>query len=71
MGVNALRGVANFNPRSMIGKIYLGDNQTLLHTKYLSIGPYCFREENIFEVFPIISHGQFGHQGCDWQDLCR
>ena len=35
--------------------------------------------EKIFEVFPIISlskllipgQGQFGHQGLDWQDLCR
>ena len=30
----------------MVGRIYVGDHLTLLHTKYLSSGPHCFREED-------------------------
>ena len=40
------RGVANLDPRGMVGRIYVGDHLTLLHTKYLSSGPYDFREED-------------------------
>ena len=39
------RGVAKFDPRAMIGTIYNGDYQTLLHTKYRSSEPCGFREE--------------------------
>ena len=46
MGDNEHRGVANSNPRGMIGRIYVGDHLILLHTKYLSSGPYGFREED-------------------------
>ena len=28
------RGVANFDPRGMVGRIYVGHNLTLLHTTY-------------------------------------
>ena len=48
-------GVANLDPKSMIGMIYKGDNQTLLHTKYKSSGPHGFREDDFFYVFPIVS----------------
>ena len=36
MGDNEHQGVANLDPRGMIGRIYVGDNLILLHTKYLS-----------------------------------
>ena len=42
------RGVAKLDPRAMIGTIYNGDYQTLLHTKYCSSGPCGFREEDCF-----------------------
>ena len=42
MGANEPRGVANLDPRSMVGRIYVGDHLTLLHTKYLSSGPSGF-----------------------------
>ena len=48
------RGMAKFNPRDMIGIIYNGDYQTLLHTKYRSSGP-SGSEKKIFLVFPIVS----------------
>ena len=44
MGANEPRGVANLDPRGMVGSIYVGDH-LLLHTKYLSSGPYGFNED--------------------------
>ena len=35
-GSVTLWGVANLDPRGMVGRIYVGDHLTLLHTKYLS-----------------------------------
>ena len=46
MGDNEPQGVANLDPRGMVGRIYVGDHLTLLHTKYLSSEPYGFREED-------------------------
>ena len=46
MGANEPRGVANWDPRGMVGRIYVDDHLTLLHTKYLSSRPYGFREED-------------------------
>ena len=42
------RGMAKLDPRAMIGTIYNGDYQLLLHTKYCSFGPCGFREEDFF-----------------------
>ena len=39
MGANDPRGGAIFDPRGMIGRIYIEDHYTLLHTKYESFGP--------------------------------
>ena len=39
-------GMANLDPRGMVGRIYVGDHQMLLHTKYISCGPHGFREED-------------------------
>ena len=46
MGANDPRGVASLDPKGLIGRIYVGDHKTLLHTKYISSGPYGFREED-------------------------
>ena len=46
MGVNDPRGIANLDPKGLIGRIYVGDHLTLLHTKYISCWPYGFREED-------------------------
>ena len=66
--------MASLEPRGLIDRIYIGDHYILLHIQYISCGPHGFREEDFF--FPIISlwelitPGQFGPQGLDWQDLC-
>ena len=40
-----------FDPRGMIGRIYIEDHYTLLHTKYESFGPCGFGEEDFFMFF--------------------
>ena len=45
--------MVSLGPRGMVGRIYVGDHLTLLHTKYLSSGPYGFREEDVLKK---ISH---------------
>ena len=40
------RGLANLDPRGMIGRIYVEYHLTLLHTKYTSFRPCGFREED-------------------------
>ena len=42
MVANEPRGVANLEPRGMVGRIYVGDRLTLLRTKYLSSRSYGF-----------------------------
>ena len=78
MGDDDPRGVANLDPRGMIGRIYVEYHLTLLHTKYASFRPCGFRGEDVLNVFPIISlwqimtppgRGQFGPRGHDWQEL--
>ena len=39
-------GVASLEPKGLIDRIYVVDHYTLLHTKYISSGPYGFREED-------------------------
>ena len=41
------QGGASLDPRAIVGKIYVGDHQTLLYIKYISCGPegyihYCY-----------------------------
>ena len=43
------------DPRGMVGRIYVGDHKTFLHTKYVSCGPHGFREEDFLSFFSIIS----------------
>ena len=40
------QGVANIDPRGMIGRIYVEHHLTLLHTKYTSFRPCGFRKED-------------------------
>ena len=44
MGANDPRGGAIFDPRGMIGRIYIENHYTLLHTKYESFGSCGFGE---------------------------
>ena len=52
MAANDPRGRAIFDPRGMIGRIYIEDHYTLLHTKYESFGPCGFGEEDFYLFFP-------------------
>ena len=75
MGVNDPRGMASLDPRGIVGRIYVEDNITLLHTKSISSWPHDL--EKIFEgslavqlytnICPL-GRGQFRPQGLDWQD---
>ena len=53
MGANDPQGVARLCPRGWIGRIYVGDHQLLLHTKYVSCGPHGFREEDFFSIISL------------------
>ena len=44
-------GKASLDPSGLIGRIYVGDNLTLLHSKYISCEPHGFREEDFFYFF--------------------
>ena len=45
-------GVANLEPRGLIGRICVGDHYTLLHTQYIGCGPHGFREEDFLSLSP-------------------
>ena len=45
-GVIDPQGVASFDPRDLIGRIYVGDHLTLQHTKYINCEPHGFSEED-------------------------
>ena len=45
MGANDPWGVASLGTRGLIGRIYVGDHLTLLHTKYIIWGSHGFRED--------------------------
>ena len=53
MGANDPRGGAIFDPRGMIGRIYIEDHYILPHTKYESFGPCGFGEKDFFMFFPM------------------
>ena len=50
-GANDPWGGAIFDPRGMIGRIYIEDHYTLLHAKYESFGPCGPGEEDFFMFF--------------------
>ena len=74
LGANGPQGVPSLDPRGLIGRIYVVDHYTLLHIKYLSSGPYGFREEDFLSSLWVLMSpgcGQFGPKGHGWQDLYR
>ena len=73
MAANDPRDEAIFDPRGMIGRIYIEDHYTLLHTKYESFGSCGFGEEYFFYVFPMTPPGRglYGPPGHGRQDLQR
>ena len=52
MGANEPPEQGQFGPKKL-GRIYVVDHYTLLHTKYISSGPHGFREEDYFKFFPL------------------
>ena len=46
MEANDLQGVANLDPRGMVGMFNVGDHPTLLYTKYASCEPHGYRKED-------------------------
>ena len=64
MGANEPCSMASLDPMGLIGTIYVGDHQTLLHTKYISCGPHGFREEDLLlSCSHYMSIGANDHQG--------
>ena len=53
IGANDPRGVATLGARGLIGRIYVVDHYTMLHTKYTSSGPHGFGEEDFFKFFQL------------------
>ena len=47
MGANDPQGAASLDHRGMVGRIFVGDHLTLLHTKSVSPVPQGFREEYV------------------------
>ena len=45
------RDGGSLDHRGLIGRIYVGDHKTLLHTKYISSKPHGFREEDFLSCF--------------------
>ena len=46
MGTNDPMDMANLDPRSMVGRINVGEHLTSLHTLSISTQPHGFREED-------------------------
>ena len=53
-------GAASSKSRGLIGRIYIGDHYTLLHTQYISCGPHGFREEDVLSFSHYKSTGANG-----------
>ena len=69
MGANDPRDVASLDPRGLICRIYIVDHFTLLHTKYISSGPHCFREEDFLSFSHYKSMGDNDTRGVANLDL--
>ena len=55
--------MASLDSRGLIGRIYVGDHSTLLHTKYISHGPHGFREEDFLSFSHYKSMGAILRHG--------
>ena len=64
MGANEAPGMDNLDPSSMVGRLYVQDQITLLHTK-ISCGSHGFREEDYLSFCHYKSMGAIDPQGCD------
>ena len=63
MGDDDPRDMANLDPRGIIGRIYVEYHLILLHTRYTSFRPCCFREEDLkcFSHYkPMVDYGAPG-----------
>ena len=55
--------MVSLEPRGLIGRIYVGDHYTLLHTQYISCGLHGFREEDFLSFLHYKSMGTNDPQG--------
>ena len=55
--------MTKFDPRGMNGKIYIGDYQTLLHTKYRSSVPFSFSHCKSMETLDPRGMAKFDPRG--------
>ena len=63
MFANDPRGVASLGTRALIGRIYVGDHYTLLHTKYIICVSHGFREEEFLSFSKYKSMGNNDPRG--------
>ena len=56
-GANYPMGMASLDPWGLIGRIYVVDHYTLLHTNYISSGPHGFRKEDFLSFSHYTSMG--------------
>ena len=64
-------GAAIFDPRSMVGRIYVELHMTLMHYKYITFGLCRFREDFfiyissiiIWQITTSLGYGLYGPQG--------
>ena len=75
MRANEPWGMPTLDPRGMVGRVYIGEHLTLLHTKYLSSGPHGFRKEDFLSFFHYKSVGAHDPKGVASLDprvlICR
>ena len=55
--------VASLEPSGLIGRIYVGDHNTLLHIQYISCWPHDFREDEFLSFSQYKSMGAYDPQG--------
>ena len=58
MEANDPRGGGIFDPRGIIGRIYVRLHIAMLHAKCRSFGSCGFREEDFFMYFPLKAYGR-------------
>ena len=51
LGANEPQGLASLDPRGLIGRIYVVDHYTLLHTKYTSSRPHVSERKIFFSHY--------------------
>ena len=69
MGDDDPRGLANLDPRGMIGRIMLGTTNYCYTQNIKALGLMVFSFYKSMEANDPTGRGQLGPQGHDWQDL--